>query len=241
MTQTRLENDTFRESFHRAPRAAGAGARGNPGMEGIPNSAKPGRLRFRAWAALSLLALGVGAVQAQEPAQTEKAPDPFPRVRVETTAGAFTLELFAMDAPLTVAQFLRLTGSRFYEGSIFHRVVKDFVIQGGGWSVDFQERAIDESLPNESGNGRSNLRGTIAMARVEDPHSAKNQFYINLQDNAALNPRPGRWGYAVFGRVISGMDVVDEIGNRVTGPGGPFDQDVPAAPVIIERVLRVAE
>lgn len=239
MTQTRLQHERLPASFH--PRSGRIGAQEYPGRDGVPPSAKPGRLRFRAWATLSLLALGLGAAQAQEPAQTEKEPDPFPRVRVETTAGAFTLELFALDAPLTVAQFLRLTGSRFYEGSIFHRVVKDFVVQGGGWSVDFQERAVEEPLPNESGNGRSNLRGTIAMARLNDPHSAKNQFYINLQDNAALNPRPGRWGYAVFGRVISGMEVVDEIGDRVTGPGGPFDQDVPAAPVIIERVLRVAE
>ena len=200
------------------------------------------RRRYGVWgAALCLLALGLVAAQAQEPAETEEEPDPFPRVRIETTAGAFTLELFALDAPLTVTQFLRLTGSRYYEGTIFHRVIKDFVVQGGGWSVDFQERSIDETLPNESGNGRSNLRGTIAMARTGEPHSAKNQFYINLQDNVALNPRPGRWGYAVFGRVISGMDVVDDIGGRATGPGGPFDRDVPAAPVIIERVLRVTE
>ena len=192
-------------------------------------------------AILCLAALAAGAVHAQEPSEAEEPKDPFPRVRVETTAGAFTLELFALEAPLTVAQFLRLTASRFYEGAIFHRVIKDFVIQGGGWSVDFQERAIDETLPNESGNGQSNLRGTIAMARTGDPHSARNQFYINLQDNVALNPRPGRWGYAVFGRVVSGMEVVDEIGNRATGPGGDFDQDVPAAPVIIERVLRVTQ
>lgn len=190
-------------------------------------------------AALCAIALSAGAAQAQEPADAEE--DPFPRVRVETTAGAFTLELFADEAPLTVKQFLRLTGSRFYEGTIFHRVIKDFVIQGGGWSVDFQERLIDETLPNESGNGRSNVRGTIAMARTSDPHSAKNQFYINLQDNVALNPRPGRWGYAVFGRVVSGMEVVDMIGDRATGPGGSFGSDVPAAPVIIERVLRVTE
>ena len=201
-----------------------------------------GRPRSPVWGAmLCLLALGAGAVQAQEPTDAEDAFDPFPRVRVETTAGAFTLELFANDAPLTVAQFLRLSGSRFYEGTIFHRVIRDFVIQGGGFSVDLQERSIDETLPNESGNGRSNQRGTIAMARTSEPHSAKNQFYINLQDNVALNPRPGRWGYAVFGRVISGMEVVDEIGNRATGPSGRFDRDVPAAPVIIERVLRVTE
>ena len=192
-------------------------------------------------AILCLAALAAGAVHAQEPGEAEEPKDPAPRVRVETTAGAFTLELFALEAPLTVAQFLRLTASRFYEGAIFHRVIKDFVIQGGGWSVDFRERAIDETLPNESGNGRSNLRGTIAMARTSDPHSATNQFYINLQDNVALNPRPGRWGYAVFGRVVSGMEVVDEIGNRATGPGGNFDRDVPAAPVIIERVLRVTQ
>lgn len=192
-------------------------------------------------ALLCLSGLAAASAGAQEPAEAEEAVDPFPRVRIETTAGAFTLELFALDAPLTVAQFLRLTGSRYYEGTIFHRVIKDFVIQGGGWAVDFQERSIDETLPNESGNGRSNLRGTIAMARTGDPHSAKNQFYINLQDNVALNPRPGRWGYAVFGRVISGMEVVDDIGSRATGPGGPFDRDVPAAPVIIERILRVTE
>jgi len=190
-------------------------------------------------AVLCLSALAAPGSHAQDPAEAEEAAGPFPRVRIETTAGAFTLELFALDAPLTVAQFLRLSGSRFYEGAIFHRVVKDFVIQGGGFSVDFQERAVAETLPNESGNGRSNVRGTIAMARTSDPHSAGNQFYINLRDNVALDPRPGRWGYAVFGRVISGMEVVDDIGGRATGPGGRFDRDVPAAPVIIERVLRV--
>ena len=213
-----------------------------PGNEGISPSRRAGRALSPLWGpTLCILALGFGPVMAQEPAEPEEEPDPFPKVRVETTAGAFTLELFALDAPLTVAQFLRLTGSRFYEGTVFHRVIRDFVIQGGGWSVDYQERSIDETLPNESGNGRSNQRGTIAMARTGKPHSAKNQFYINLQDNVALNPRPGRWGYAVFGRVISGMDVVDAIGSRATGPGGPFDSDVPAAPVIIERVLRVTE
>ena len=189
---------------------------------------------------LSAFAALAGA-QAQEPEQTEQEPEPFPRVRIETTAGAFMLELYALEAPLTVAQFLRLAGSRFYEGAIFHRVVKDFVIQGGGFSVDFKEREAPEALPNESGNGRSNVRGSIAMARTSDPHSARNQFYINLGDNGALDPKPGRWGYAVFGQVISGMDVVDDIGSRATGPGGVFDRDVPAAPVIIERVLRVSQ
>jgi len=190
---------------------------------------------------MCLAALAAFSALAQEPAEGEQAMEPFPRVRIETTAGAFTLELFALDAPITVSQFLRLSASRFYEGAIFHRVIKDFVIQGGGFSVDFQERAVEQALPNESGNGRSNVRGTIAMARTGDPHSAKNQFYINLSDNVALDPRPGRWGYAVFGQVVGGMDVVDDIGNRATGPGGSFDRDVPAAPVIIERVLRVSQ
>lgn len=202
----------------------------------------PARLISRIWGAvLCVSAFGFSGAAAQAPVEAKESLDPFPRVRVETTAGAFTLELFANDAPLTVAQFLSLSAARFYEGTIFHRVVRDFVIQGGGYSVDFQERAIEETLPNESGNGRSNLRGAVAMARTGDPHSAQNQFYINLQDNVPLNPRPGRWGYAVFGRVVSGMDVVDDIGSRATGPGGPFTSDVPAAPVIIERVLRVTE
>ena len=225
MKHTRMQSDSF-----------------SLGNEGVSPSSRAGRSRSQVSAAmLGLLALGAGGAAAQESPQAQQALDPFPRVRVETTAGAFTLELFAQDAPRTVAQFLRLSGSRFYEGTIFHRVVQGFVIQGGGWSVDFTERSVEETLPNESGNGRSNVRGTIAMARVSDPHSAQNQFYINLQDNVALNPQPGRWGYAVFGRVVSGMDIVDEIGNRATGPGGPFDRDVPAAPVIIERVLRVTE
>lgn len=192
-------------------------------------------------AAVCLSAIAAFGVHAQEPAEAEEAIEPSPRIRIETTAGAITIELFARDAPLTVEQFLRLSGSRFYEGAIFHRVIKDFVIQGGGFSVDFQERKVDDTLPNESGNGRSNLRGTIAMAREGDPHSAGNQFYINLGNNVALDPRPGRWGYAVFGRVVGGMDVVDDIGNRATGPGGNLDRDVPTAPVIIERVLRVSQ
>ena len=192
-------------------------------------------------AALGIAGLAALNAQAQDTTPTDEPMEPFPRVRIETTAGAFTVELFALDAPLTVAQFLRLTGSRFYEGTIFHRVIKDFVIQGGGFSVDFQERTAAETVPNESGNGRSNVRWTIAMARTGDPHSAQNQFYVNLRDNVALDPRPGRWGYAVFGQVVSGMDVIDDIGNRATGPGGSFRQDVPAAPVIIERVLRVSQ
>ncbi len=190
---------------------------------------------------LCLPAMAGFGLDAQEPAEAEEPLEDFPRIRVETTAGAFTLELFALEAPLTVAQFLRLTGSRFYEGAIFHRVVKGFVIQGGGFSSDFQERKVEETLPNEAGNGRSNVRGAIAMARTGEPHSARNQFYINLQDNAALDPQPGRWGYAVFGQVISGMDVIDDIGSRATGPGGGFARDVPVEPVIIERVLRVTQ
>lgn len=192
-------------------------------------------------AVVCVAGLVAAGANAQEEPEPERVVEPFPLVRIETTAGAFTVRLFALESPKTVEQFLRLTVSRFYEGTIFHRVVKDFVVQGGGFTVDFQERSVEETLPNESGNGRSNLRGTIAMARLNDPHSASNQFYINLQDNTALNPRPGRWGYAVFGEVIGGMDVVDDIGNRMTGPGGDFTQDVPAAPVIIERVLRVAQ
>ena len=243
MTHTRIQSTLGSECAPLGGKASRLpGGRDSCQGHALAPKRRAGRPLSPGWvAALCVLALSAVAAAAQEPAEAEDELDPFPRVRVETTAGAFTLELFANDAPLTVAQFLRLSAARFYEGTIFHRVVQDFVIQGGGWSVDFQERLIDETLPNESGNGRSNLRGTIAMARTGDPHSAKNQFYINLQDNVALNPRPGRWGYAVFGQVVSGMEVVDEIGNRATGPGGSFSSDVPAAPVIIERVLRVTE
>lgn len=159
----------------------------------------------------------------------------FPQVRVETTAGAFIVQLDDERAPLTVANFLHYVEAGFYTDTIFHRVVSGFVIQGGGFTADLQIRETRPPIPNESGNGLSNRRMTIAMARSTDPHSADAQFYINLFDNTGLDPKPTRWGYSVFGEVISGQDIIDDIGHRATSPKGSF-QNLPAAPVIIERV-----
>ena len=165
----------------------------------------------------------------------------YPQLVVETSAGNFTIELFTARAPLSVANFLEYTDTGFYEGVVFHRVVAGFVVQAGGYDATYKEKATRPSVPNESGNGLSNRRGFISMARTADPHSADSQFYINLGDNLALDPRPTRWGYTVFGRVIEGMEVVDQIGYTATGPG-PVPQlvkDVPAETITINRISRV--
>jgi cyclophilin family peptidyl-prolyl cis-trans isomerase len=158
-----------------------------------------------------------------------------PRVRVETSAGSFIVQLDAERAPLTVANFLRYVNDGFYEGTIFHRVVNGFVIQGGGFDADMKLKPPRAPVVNEAGNGLSNHRGTLAMARTAEPHSADAQFYINLADNLALDPKPTRWGYAVFGRVIEGLEVVDEIGHRATTTRNSMP-DVPAEPVVIRKV-----
>ena len=119
---------------------------------------------------------------------------------------------------------------------MFHRVVAGFIAQAGGYTADLNPKPTTGSVVNESGNGLSNLRGTVGFARANEPHSGTSQFYINLADNLDLNPRPTRWGYAVFGTVVEGMEVVDEIGHRPTGAGGPFDRSVPVDPVTIERI-----
>jgi cyclophilin family peptidyl-prolyl cis-trans isomerase len=162
-----------------------------------------------------------------------------PRVRIETNAGAFMVELDQDRAPLTVSNFLQYVRDGFYENTIFHRVVNGFVIQGGGYTQDLVAKPGRSPIPNESGNGLGNHRGTIAMARTAHPHSADAQFYINLADNVTLDPKPTRWGYAVFGRVVEGLNVVDDIGHRATTMKGGM-QDVPADAVIIQRVTVVS-
>jgi len=164
-----------------------------------------------------------------------------PRVRVVTNAGSFVIELDRGRAPLTVEAFLKFVEQDFYSGVIFHRVVQGFVAQAGGYTVDMTQKPVTANLFNESGNGLSNLRGTVGFARSNEPHSGTSQFYINLADNIDLNPRPTRWGYAVFGKVIEGMEVVDDIGHRPTAGGGPFDRSVPVEPIIIERIELVHE
>ena len=164
----------------------------------------------------------------------------FPRVRVETTAGVFVVELDRGRAPLTVENFLQYVNDGYYEGTIFHRVISNFVVQGGGYTANLEAKATQPPIPNESGNGLTNERLTIAMARGNDPHTADSQFYINLADNVALDPKATRWGYAVFGRVLNGFDVIDDIGNRATISKESFT-NVPDVPVIIEKISLITD
>jgi len=165
------------------------------------------------------------------------AADQPPQVRVSTNMGDFVIELMPDRAPLTVANFLRYVKEGYYSDTLIHRVVANFVIQGGGHSAtDLKLKAVHDPVNNESGNGLQNKRGTVGLARGEAPHSGNAQFYVNLVDNPDLDPLPTRWGYAVFGKVIQGMDVVDRIGVTPTGASGPFKSDTPLKPVIINKV-----
>ena len=162
-----------------------------------------------------------------------------PRVLMQTSKGAITLELDAEKAPKTVANFLAYVDDGFYDGTIFHRVIPDFMIQGGGLQPDMEKKATREPVENEAKNGLKNLRGSIAMARTSDPHSATAQFFINHKDNANLDyPSFDGWGYAVFGRVVDGMDVVDAIAAVPTGARAGH-RDVPRETVLIESVRRL--
>ncbi|HEX7117086.1 MAG TPA: peptidylprolyl isomerase [Steroidobacter sp.] len=176
---------------------------------------------------LALLVLGFSA-HADEAAA--------PRVRVQTNLGSFVIELNPERAPLTVENFLRYVREGHYNGTVFHRVIANFIAQGGGYDEKYVEKPTHEGIPNESGNGLSNLRGTVGLARTARPHSGNAQFYINLADNAALDPQPSRWGYAVFGKIVEGMNVVDDIGVVATGEVGPFERDAPLTPIVIQKI-----
>ena len=191
-------------------------------------------MRLASLLACLLLAPHLGA--AQDTAEPLTPTSTSPRVRVVTTAGNFVIELDRNRAPLTVDAFLKYTSDGFYSGVVFHRVVPGFIAQAGGFTPDMQPKPVTENIFNESGNGLSNLRGTVGLARSTEPHSGTSQFYVNLADNVDLDPRPTRWGYAVFGKVVEGMEVVDDIGHRPTAGGGPFDRNVPVEPIVIERI-----
>ena len=154
-----------------------------------------------------------------------------PRVRMQTNKGTVIIELDPNRAPLSVGNFLEYVRSGHYQGTVFHRVIANFVAQGGGFDEKQVEKPTRPAVANESGNGLSNRRGTIAMARTGNPHSATSQFYINLADNLPLDPQVSRWGYAVFGRVVEGMEVIDAIGSVETGKG-----DVPLQPIVIQKM-----
>lgn len=167
-----------------------------------------------------------------------------PTVEVQTSLGKIVLELNSEKAPKTVQNFVQYAKDGFYNGTIFHRVMEGFMIQGGGFDKDMTPKPTNAPIANEATNGLKNLRGTIAMARRNDPHSASSQFFINHQDNTMLDysgPQSGQsWGYAVFGKVTQGMDVVDKIAKVPTGNHG-MHQNVPLTPVLIQSVKIISD
>ena len=166
-----------------------------------------------------------------------------PVVELQTNMGNITLELDAAKAPKTTDNFLSYVKDGFYDGTIFHRVINGFMIQGGGFTADMQQKPTNSPIMNEADNGLKNDKYTIAMARTMDPHSASAQFFINVADNDFLNhtsKSPQGWGYAVFGKVIKGQDVVDKIKDVATGNKG-MHQDVPNEPVVIEKAVVLEE
>ena len=168
---------------------------------------------------------------------------PAAHILMTTTVGTMTLELDTDNAPKTVENFLSYVADGFYDGTIFHRVINNFMIQGGGFTADMEQKATQAPIENEANNGLKNARGTIAMARTQDPHSATAQFFINVQDNDFLNHTGENiqgWGYAVFGKVTDGEDVLDKIRCVQTGSQAGH-QDVPDEPIIIESVTVIAD
>ncbi len=183
--------------------------------------------------ALAALLLGASAALAANP-----------RVELQTNRGTIVIDLYADKAPKTVANFLQYVKDGHYEGTVFHRVIDGFMVQGGGFDQRLQQKAARAPVPNEAANGIKNTLGTVAMARTSDPHSASSQFFINVRDNDFLNfrgeTREG-WGYTVFGKVTGGMDVVERIAKTATGAAGPFPSDVPQAPIVIEKALILSD
>lgn len=184
-----------------------------------------------------LVAFSLAAVAA--PAKEERS-----KVLMQTSMGDITIELDREHAPKTVENFVNYVSKGFFEGTVFHRVIPNFMIQGGGFTEDLKQKAVDAPIQNEANNGLKNKRGTLAMARTSDPHSATAQFFINTVDNDFLNhtaPTGSGWGYAVFAKVISGMDVVDAIAKVQTGSSGMFSSDVPKTPVVIKKITLIAD
>lgn len=184
-------------------------------------------------ATLAAFLLGVllvpRAALADEPATQQ--------VRVTTNMGEFVIEVRSERAPLTAANFLRYVREGFYSGTLIHRAVSNFVIQGGGHdATTLKLKPTHENVFNEAGDGLQNKRGAVGLARADAPHSGNAQFYVNLVDNPDLDPVATRWGYAVFGKVVQGMDVIDRIGETPTGAMGPFTKDAPLKPVVIEKM-----
>ena len=191
----------------------------------------------RRTSALALAGAMLGTLLGTSPALAQTAASP--QVKLATSMGDIVLQLDAAKAPRTVENFLSYVRDKHYDGTIFHRVIDGFMIQGGGFTPDMQQKPTKAPVQNEAANGLKNDRYTIAMARTADPNSATAQFFINVKDNAMLNaPSPDGHGYAVFGKVVSGTEVVDKIKAVATGNRGPY-QNVPATPVIIQSATLV--
>jgi peptidyl-prolyl cis-trans isomerase A (cyclophilin A)/peptidyl-prolyl cis-trans isomerase B (cyclophilin B) len=193
---------------------------------------------FRRLITIAITAIGLAAGAQAQAAN--------PQVDLDTTAGKIRIELDPAAAPKTVENFLAYVNAKFYDGTQFHRVIKGFMIQGGGFTTDFKQRPTRPPIKNEaeqsSKAGLANVPGTIAMARTGDPNSATAQFFINVNDNKSLNfrePTPQGYGYVVFGKVVQGMDVINKIATTPTGSGGPFPGDVPVERVIINSATIV--
>jgi cyclophilin family peptidyl-prolyl cis-trans isomerase len=167
-----------------------------------------------------------------------------PKVKVETSKGTMVFELYPEKAPKTVANFLAYVNAGTYDGTIFHRVIKDFMNQGGGFTTDYKKVDTKDPVQNEADNGLKNLKNTIAMARTSAPHSATNQFFINTADNAFLDHSSKSmrgWGYTVFGKIVEGENVAGTISRAATGPGGPFAKDVPRTTIVIKKITEIKE
>jgi len=189
------------------------------------------------WIAAILIALSLAAMAFDQGKTAGKAATKNPVVAMDTTMGTIKVEVFTDKAPITAKNFLDYVTSGFYNGTIFHRVIPNFVVQGGGYPPDMSRKPTRPPIKNESSNGLLNERGSLSMARYTDPNSATSQFFINLKNNTNLDPGPGNAGYAVFAKVVEGMDVVDKIAKVQTATknvqGTPFG-DVPVQPVILK-------
>jgi peptidyl-prolyl cis-trans isomerase A (cyclophilin A) len=161
-------------------------------------------------------------------------------VKFETSHGDITLELFTEKAPITVANFLQYVDDGHFDGTVFHRVIPNFVIQGGGFTMEMDQKETREKIKNEADNGINNERGSLSMARTSEVDSATSQFFVNLRDNTSLDHSEANFGYAVFAKVVDGMDVVDEIAKVETTTMGPY-QDVPAEPVAIHKASQIEQ
>jgi peptidyl-prolyl cis-trans isomerase B (cyclophilin B) len=202
-------------------------------------------MRIPATLFLCALSLAFSGEAAEKPKPAEKpevTETSSPQVKLQTTLGDVVLKLDAKKAPLSVKNFLVYVKEGHYDGTIFHRVIPGFMAQGGGYTEKFQQKPTHPPIKNEADNRLLNKRGTIAMARTPDPDSATAQFFINYADNGFLDYKsstPSGWGYAVFGEVVQGMDVVDKMATIPTGKGGPMPTDVPQTPIVIEKATVV--